>query len=65
MHRNSKYKLLKHIDYISATSIGALNSMKVLDNDIDGAIEIWIKDMNDEQNYCYYLFPYDTAIIEV
>lgn len=36
-----EYKLLKHVNCISATSIGALNSMKVLDNDIDGAIEIW------------------------
>lgn len=36
-----EYKLLKHIDCISATSIGALNSMKVLDKDIDGAIDIW------------------------
>ena len=36
-----EYKLLKQVDMISATSIGALNSMKVLENDIDGAIEIW------------------------
>ena len=36
-----EYKLLKHVDCISATSIGALNSMKVLEKDIDGAIEIW------------------------
>lgn len=36
-----------------------------IEKDKNGAIEIWIKDMNDEQNYCYYLFPYDTAIIEV
>ena len=36
-----EYKLLKHVDCISATSIGALNSMKVLENDIDGAVDIW------------------------
>lgn len=36
-----EYKLLKQIDCISATSIGALNSIKVLENDIDGAIKIW------------------------
>ena len=36
-----EYKLLKHVDCISATSIGALNSMKVLEKDIDGAIDIW------------------------
>lgn len=36
-----------------------------IEKDKNGAIEIWIKDMSDEQNYCYYLFPYDTAIIEV
>lgn len=42
-----EYKLLKHIDCISATSIGALNSMKVLENDIDGAIDIW-KNVNKD-----------------
>lgn len=36
-----EYRLLKHVEYISATSIGALNSIKVLENDIDGAIDIW------------------------
>ena len=36
-----EYKILKHVDCISATSIGALNSMKVLEKDIDGAEEIW------------------------
>jgi len=37
----NEYKLLKHIDYISATSIGALNSMKVLEKDMVGLEEIW------------------------
>ena len=36
-----EYKLLKYVDYVSGTSIGALNAMKVLENDIDGAIDIW------------------------
>ena len=42
-----KYKLLKHVKCISATSIGALNSMKVLENDILGAEEIW-KNVNKD-----------------
>ena len=42
-----KYKLLKHVKCISATSIGALNSMKVLENDIIGAEEIW-KNVNKD-----------------
>lgn len=37
----NEYKLLKKIDCISATSIGALNSMKVLEKDIEGASDIW------------------------
>ena len=37
----NEYKLLNKIDYISATSIGALNSMKVLEKDILGLEEIW------------------------
>lgn len=36
-----EYKLLKRVKCISATSIGALNSMKVLEKDIDGAETIW------------------------
>ena len=36
-----EYKLLKRVSCISATSIGALNSMKVLDNDLNGAEAIW------------------------
>lgn len=36
-----EYKLLKHVDCISGTSIGALNAMKVLEKDVDGAIKIW------------------------
>lgn len=42
-----EYKLLKHVKCISATSIGALNSMKVLENDIDGLETIW-KNMNKD-----------------
>lgn len=31
----------------------------------DGAYEIWIKNVYDEnQVLCYYLFPYDEAVIE-
>lgn len=36
-----EYKILKHVKMVSGTSIGALNSMKVLENDIEGAIDIW------------------------
>lgn len=28
------------------------------------AIEIWIKNNEDNEPYCYYFFPYDEAIIE-
>ena len=44
-----------------------LNRGEVLDiskvDEIQEAFEIWIKMNNDA--YCYYLFPYDEAIIEV
>ena len=30
----------------------------------DGAYEIWIRD-NDNENFAYYLFPYDNGVIEV
>ena len=35
-----EYKLLKHVDCVSGTPIGALNAMKVLEKDVDGAIKI-------------------------
>lgn len=34
-----------------------------LDKEENGAFEIWIK--NNNEAFCYYLFPYDNAIIEV
>lgn len=42
-----------------------LNRGEVLsiDEENNGAFEIWIK--NNEEAFCYYLFPYDNAIIEV
>ena len=42
-----EYKLLKRVSCISATSIGALNSMKVLENDLKGAESIW-KNINKD-----------------
>lgn len=34
-----------------------------IDKESNGGMEIWIK--NNEGAFCYYLFPYDNAIIEV
>ena len=31
----------------------------------DGAYEIWIRDPETEENFAYYLFPYDMGVIEV
>lgn len=30
-----------------------------------GAYEIWIRDIETLENFAYYLFPYDNAVIEV
>ena len=30
-----------------------------------GAYEIWIRDIETQENFAYYLFPYDNAVIEV
>lgn len=41
-----------------------------IDKDENGAIEIWIKGIGympmveNEQFYCYYFFPYDSAVLE-
>lgn len=43
----NEYKLLKHVDYVSGTSIGALNSMKVLEKDLKGLEDIW-KNVNKD-----------------
>lgn len=39
---------------------GTIISIEALE---DGCLEIWIKKW-DEQYYCYYLFPYDDAVLE-
>lgn len=31
----------------------------------DGAYEIWIRDPESKENFAYYLFPYDAGVIEV
>jgi hypothetical protein len=30
-----------------------------------GAYEIWIRDIETQENFAYYLFPYDNGVIEV
>lgn len=42
-----------------------LNRGEVLaiDKEKNGAFEIWVK--SNEEAFCYYLFPYDNAVIEV
>lgn len=31
----------------------------------DGAWEIWIRDIDTEENFAYYLFQYDSGVIEI
>lgn len=41
---------------------GTILSIELTEN--RDAIEIWIKNKEDNEPYCYYFFPYDEAIIE-
>lgn len=61
------FRLTKDDSHAEAASIlkeCLQNRGDVLEIEItkDGAVEIWIKD--DGEAFCYYLFPYDEAIIE-
>ena len=36
-----------------------------IDKQPDGAWEIWIRDNETEENFAYYLFQYETGVIEI
>ena len=42
------------------TELGEVYSIEVLE---DGAIEIWIKPVDEESPYAFYLFPYDAGVV--
>jgi hypothetical protein len=44
-----------------------LNRGSILDIELqnNGAYEIWIRDNETKENFAYYLFSYDTGVIEV
>ena len=44
-----------------------LNRGKILlvDKQKDGSWEIWIRDSLKDENFAYYLFPYDDGVVEV
>ena len=37
----------------------------LVDKQKDGSWEIWIRDSLTDENFAYYLFPYDDGIVEV
>lgn len=37
----------------------------LVDKQKDGSWEIWIRDSITDENFAYYLFPYDDGIVEV
>lgn len=43
------------------------NRGQILDIELQdtGAYEIWIRDTETQENFAYYLFPYDEGVIEV
>lgn len=56
---------LPHSYEMVATCIENRGVLYAIDKTEDNnAIEIWLKS-TDERMLCYYLFPYDTAIVEV
>ena len=42
------------------TKLGDVYSLELLE---DGAIEIWIKPVGEENPYAFYLFPYDAGVV--
>ena len=37
----------------------------LVDKQKDGSWEIWIRDSLTDENFAYYLFPYDNGVVEV
>lgn len=37
----------------------------LIDEQPDGAYEIWIRDVDTQENFCYYLFNYTEGVIEI
>lgn len=37
----------------------------LVDKQKDGSWEIWIRDFLTDENFAYYLFPYDNGVVEV
>ena len=37
----------------------------LIDKQKDGSWEIWIRDSLTDENFAYYLFPYDDGVVEV
>ena len=43
--------------------ISDLGDVYSIEQLIDGAIEIWIKPIEEETPYAFYLFPYDAGVV--
>lgn len=44
-------------------SFGGVLSLEITED--NSAIEIWIRDKETQENYCYYLFNYNEGVIEI
>lgn len=55
---------VKNIEMELRPTLSNRGSIISIEKQPDGAWEIWIRD-EDGDNFVYYLFPYDDAIIEV
>lgn len=69
-HERRDYTVFNLLDALSPTKAVKelkeclLNRGNVLSIEkVEGAFEIWLK--IDDEAFCYYLFPYDNAVIEV
>ncbi len=60
---------VKTVKKIAAKEISETlyNRGKILlvDKQKDGSWEIWIRDSLTDENFAYYLFPYDNGVVEV
>lgn len=59
----TKIKDFEDILKITLHNRGVIYSMERTEDKV--AIEIWVKCDADDEMHCYYLFPYDTAVVEL
>ena len=59
------YSDVKDIEVELRPTLSNRGTIISIEKQPDGAWEIWVRDIETEENFVYYFFPYDNGVIEV